>query len=250
MGRAAPFLRIAHRGASLEEPEHTREAFERALELGVDMIEIDVQLTRDGFLAVLHDLELGRTVAGSGRVRDLTMERLAAMDSGAWMGADFAGRPVMELGALFELVRGRAELNIEIKSVEPDWPGTVSRMRTLLSPEDVPRVLVSSFHHGALEAVRRELPEVRIGVLTKRLAEDRLWSAAAEVSAWSVHIPWGLITPDLVARAHDRGLRVIAWTVNDPVIMDRLLAAGVDGIITDDPRLFAHIDTGAAGRDA
>src|SRR5215813_7211563 len=97
------YLRIAHRGAAGTRPELTRPAFERALEIGVDMIELDVQLTRDQRLVVLHDRSLGRTVAGQGAVRDRTLAELAALDAGRWFGAEYAGTGVPSLDAVLEL---------------------------------------------------------------------------------------------------------------------------------------------------
>src|SRR5512139_266895 len=104
------FLRVAHRGAAGSCPEHTRPAFARAIELGVDMIEMDIQLTRDRHLVVLHDRELGRTVSGSGRVRDYDLGDLCSRDAGAWFDAAFAGERVLSLNDVLELTAGRVAL--------------------------------------------------------------------------------------------------------------------------------------------
>src|SRR5512139_2452165 len=101
------FLRIAHRGASGTRPEHTRAAFERAVELQVDMIELDVQLTRDRKLVVLHDLDFGRTVAGSGLVRERTLRELRALDAGAWFGPAYAGQAVLSLDDVLDITAGK-----------------------------------------------------------------------------------------------------------------------------------------------
>src|SRR6185436_16224362 len=107
-----PFLRIAHRGAAGTCPEHTRPAFQRAIELGVDMIELDVQLTRDGELVVLHDLELGRTIRASGFVRECDLAALRALDAGSWFGPSFHDQPVLSLGDVLDLTVGRVQLNV------------------------------------------------------------------------------------------------------------------------------------------
>ena len=154
-----PFLRIAHRGAAGTHPEHTRVAFQRAVELGVDMIELDVQLTRDGQLVVLHDLDLGRTVPSSGAVRQSDLAALCALDAGAWFHASFAGQSVLSLAEVLDLTAGRVALNVEIKSPPPDWEGTAEALRRLLHEKHaMESTIVSSFDIGALRAMRAVAP--------------------------------------------------------------------------------------------
>jgi glycerophosphoryl diester phosphodiesterase len=230
------WLRIGHRGAAGTRPELTRPSFERAIELGVDMIELDVQLTRDRRLVVLHDRELGRTVAGQGAVRERSLTELRALDAGAWFGRSYAGLHVPSLEDVLELTRGRAELNVEIKSPEPDWTATAEVLVDVLQHHDRMRpTVVSSFEMGALRAVRKASREARIGVLWQNTDMEALWAAADELGAVSVHPHWMLATGDLVATAHARGLQVLVWTVNEPDDIARLVAARVDGIMSDFP---------------
>ena len=127
------FLRIAHRGASGTRPEHTRAAFKRAVELKVDMIELDVQLTRDAQLVVLHDPYFGRTVTGDGLVRDHTLDELRAMDAGTWFGPAYADERVLSLDDVLDITAGHAMLNVEIKSPDADWQATAEVLLATLA---------------------------------------------------------------------------------------------------------------------
>lgn len=230
------FLKIAHRGAAGTHPEHTRSAFERAIDIGVDMIELDVQLTRDQELVVLHDLDLGRTVAASGAARQSDLASLCALDAGSWFHSSFAGQRVLSLVEVLDLTAGRAGLNVEIKSPEPDWAGTAAALSRLLDDRGaMGSTIVSSFEIGALRAMRSVAPKARLGVLWQNADLADAWSAAAELGATSLHLLWWLTDASIVADAHARGLSVIVWTVNEPADIARLAAFGVDGIISDFP---------------
>ena len=158
------YLRIAHRGAAGTRPELTRPAFERALEIGVDMIELDVQLTRDRRLAVVHDRHLGRTLAGEGPVRARTLAELQAFDAGAWFDPRWSGATVPSLDDVLGWTAGQAELNVEIKSPPEDWEATAEALLALLERTDrLAGTIISSFQMGALAAVRRRSPEAHIG---------------------------------------------------------------------------------------
>lgn len=233
---SSSFLVIGHRGAAGLAPEHTRPSFERALTVGVDMIELDVQLTRDGHLVVVHDRELGRTAAGSGPVRAHTLAELKRLDTGSWFGEAFRGEPLLTLGEVFDLLAGRAPLNVEIKSPEPDWEATARALAEVLREAGtLTSAVVSSFEMGALEAVRACLPEVRVGVLWHSLDLAPAWEWTQRLQATSFHPFVGLVSDDLVDAARGRGLRVYTWTVNDESEIGRVAAAGVDGIISDFP---------------
>lgn len=244
------FLRIGHRGAAGTRPELTRCSFERAVELGADMVELDVQLTRDGQLVVLHDRELGRTVRASGPVRDALLADLRGLDAGAWFDPAFAGERVLSLEEVLDLTHGRVDLNVEIKSPEPDWEQTARGLVALLRARGrVASTIVSSFDTGALGCVRSLGPDLRIGVLCRPQETDAAWSAAAALGAVAVHPHWSVVNAELVARAHRAGLRVLVWTVNDKESILRLAGLGVDGIISDFPeRLGPSPEGGLSAR--
>ena len=239
------FLRIAHRGASGTRPEHTRSAFERAIELQVDMIELDVQLTRDRELVVLHDLSFGRTVAGSGLVREGALSELRTMDAGAWFGPAYVGQAVLSLDEVLDITAGKTMLNVEIKSPEPDWQPTAEILLEILERRaQVPHTVISSFDIGALRCMRAATPQARLAMLWHEPDLDAMWRFAQEIRAENVHPYWPLVDAELIATAKQRGLRVLTWTVNDVAVMRQLVACGVDGIISDFPERFEEITNG------
>lgn len=221
----------------------TRVAFERAIEIGVEMIELDVQLTRDRRLAVLHDRELGRTIPGRGAVRDLSFAELAALDAGSWFGLEYAGAAVPCLEQVLELTRGRAALNVEIKSPAPDWDATAQVLVPLLdNGSDLASTVVSSFSMGALRAVRQRSEAARIGVLWYEADVQNAFRHAEDLAAEAIHPHHKLVTAGLVERAHRAGLAVYTWTVNEVARMKQLIELGVDGIISDFPEKFADLE--------
>lgn len=233
---ATPWLRIAHRGASGTAPEHTRAAFVRALKLGADMIELDVQLTRDEQLVVLHDQDLARTTNGCGAVRDHTLAEIKALDAGSWFGAQFAGETVLSLPEVLALVGTAARLNVEVKAPRGDWLllaplliGTLGRHQALDS------TIISCFEPEALSVIRARSDRARLGLLWEHTDFDDAWRWAEQLHAASIHPLWLLISSDLVRAAHVRHLDVLTWTVNDLAIMQALVGHGVDGIISDFP---------------
>ena len=237
-----PCLRIAHRGAAGTRPELTRPAFERALEIGVDMIELDVQLTRDERLVVLHDRELGRTLQGHGPVRDCTLAELTELDAGAWFALEYAGARSLSLDEVLDLTAGEAALNVEIKSPAADWDATARVLVALLEAKDrLHSTIISSFETGALRAVREHCEEARLGVLWHSRELDPMWLLAEALKARSIHPQWALVDSAVVGQAHDSGLAVIVWTVNEPETIAHLAALGVDGIISDYPERLSEV---------
>lgn len=243
--RAVTFWKIGHRGAAGTRPELTRSSFERAIELGADMVELDVQLTRDDRLVVLHDRDLGRTVTASGPVRDALLDDLRGLDAGTWFAPTFSGERVLSLEEVLDLTRDRIDLNVEIKSPAPDWPETARVLVPLLREQGrLPSTIVSSFDVGALRCVRSLRQDVRIGVLCGPAELDAAWSAVAELGAAAIHPHWSVVSRDVVAQAHRAGVLLFSWTVNEVALIRRLAGFGVDGIISDFPERLAGISAG------
>lgn len=199
------------------------------------MIELDVHLTRDEQLVVIHDHELNRTTPATGLVREHTLAELQRLDTGGWFGEGFRGEPMLTLSEVFELLAGRAALNVEIKSPEPDWPRTAEVLAAVLGGDRLATSIVSSFEMGALTAVRERLPRVPVGVLWHHVDLLPAWRWAERLGAAALHPYAPLVTDDVVRDAHARGLRVNTWTVNDEADMVRLAQLGVDAIISDFP---------------
>jgi len=243
---AARWLRIAHRGASGLAPEHTRSAFQRALALGVDMIELDVQLSRDDELVVMHDLELERTTSGQGLVRAHDLVDLKRLDAGSWFGPTFVGEPVLSLDDVLALVIGRARLNVEIKAPAADWPVLVPRLAAALRARGAfDSTVISCFEPEALQAVRVYAAHARLGLLWQHTDFSDAWRWAGELRATSIHPYWMLVSADTVRTAAEKELDVIVWTVNEPDAMRHLIDLGVGGIISDFPDRFATVASDA-----
>lgn len=236
------WLRIAHRGASGTRPEHTRGAFLRALEIGVDMIELDVHLTKDGELVVIHDHELARTTPAQGIVREHTLAELQEIDAGAWFAPDYAGETILSLDEVLAITKGKARLNVEIKAPESDWTGVSQQLLASLGKHDsLDSTVVSCFDLGALQNLRRASSTIALGVLWAQPDLEEAWRWCAEVGAVNIHPYWRLANLESVQAAHARDLRVLVWTVNAEDDMHDMLKAGVDGIISDFPERLAAL---------
>ncbi|HEY8343387.1 MAG TPA: glycerophosphodiester phosphodiesterase [Calditerricola sp.] len=231
-----PFLLYAHRGASRHAPENTLAAFRRAIADGANGLELDVQLSKDGVPIVLHDEWLGRTVRGRGWVRDHTWDELARLDAGAWFSPAYSGEPIPTLEDVCRLVADTAlVLNVELKTQLVPQPGIEERITDLLRRYALlPRTVISSFSFATLQTVRRIAPDATIAVLYWGELH-RPWRLAAALGAPYLHPPVAAVTPRYVQEAHRCGLRVVPYTVNSPAVAKRLVAWGVDGLITDDP---------------
>lgn len=230
-------LVIAHRGASAEAPENTIAAFELAVQQGADAIELDVHLSRDDHLVVIHDGTLERTTDGAGSVRDRSVQELKRLDAGGWRGPAFRGQRLQTLHEVLERFRDRTRFWIELKGGSDLYPGIEERVVASLEIYDVlDRALVQSFDHAALRRARRLSREVTLGALVAQPPLDPAVAAPEIVQAICPAVD--LLTERDVALIREAGLGCYVWTVNEPALMDRLVSWGVNGIITDCPALL------------
>lgn len=245
-----PPLVIAHRGGAALWPENTLEAFRRAVALGVDALEMDVQATADDVLVVVHDDTVDRTTDGTGAVREWTIAALRRLDAG-YRWTDDAGRTFPHRGrgvtipTLDEVLAAfpATSLVVEIKPAASRMAAAVCRAISAAGAER--RVLVASFEAAALERFRAACPDVATSASADEAGRYVTLSALRFVSpapppVAALQLPerWrGLpvLTPHLVRAAHADGLQVHAWTINETADMRRLLDLGVDGLITDRP---------------
>ena len=220
-------LRIAHRGASREFRENTLPAFARALALGADAIELDVHVTRDGVVVVHHDFDV-RVAGGTAvPIAGATLHELQQVDVGG-------GTRIPTLADVADLVGASAELLVDLKG-----HGVEEAVVACLTGHTGPYAL-HSFDHAAIERVVARWPSIRRGLLFDDAPAD-LAASVARAGALDVWPRGDLATPGFVDDAHRLGLRVIAWTVNDPADAATLAARGVDGICTDDVSLLAGL---------
>jgi glycerophosphoryl diester phosphodiesterase len=222
---------FGHRGAAGHEPENTVRSVRRALELGADGVEVDVHFA-DGQLVVIHDDTLERTTNGHGRVAKKSFDYLRSLDAGA-------GERIPTLAEIFNAVNRRAVINVELKG-----PHTAAPVAALIA-EYVNRhgwsyddFLVSSFDHARIREAKQLRPEIRIGALIEKTPRG-LAQFAEALGAWSLHAGKRCVTPKLVADAHQRGLKVFVYTVNQPGEIARMKALGVDGVFSDFPERAA-----------
>ncbi len=244
------FYATAHRGGEGLWPSNTLYAFERALALGVDVLEIDIHLSLDGTLVIRHDPTVNSTTDGIGAIHDLTLAQIKALDAGyTWTEDGRQTFPFRGLGITIPTLEEafqafpQARWSIDIK---PDDPGVVDLFcRTLRQSDKLKQVVVGSFHDAQLSRFRRLCPEVdtAAGVSETRtfyfLSRARLsWFYRPPAKAFMIPETVGrrhLVTPGFIRSAHAQGLQVHVWTVNELDDMRRLVDWGVDGIITDYP---------------
>jgi len=233
---------IAHRGASGHTPENTLAAFERAVQLGAGFIETDLHLTRDAQFVAIHDATLERTTNGRGAVRDFTLAELRRLDAGMWFDREYMGQRIPTLDEVLEFARKNDVIfYLEVK-YDAAWGMHHSLVAALQKAENAARTIVISFDQTTLAALRRVDASVMMGLLADEPGPDYV-KDALELGARQMCPQVSLITPDLVQRAHGADLQVATWTVNDAEAMRRVIAAGVDGIMTNFPdRLGAVIE--------
>ncbi len=224
----------AHRGASARAPENTLAAFQAALEDGAEIVELDVHLTRDGFLAVIHDPATRRVTGVDGAVAALTMDELRRLDAGRHKGAAWAGEGIPELGDVFALLKGRVLVNVEVKGGVEAVPVVARRVGEYDMAADV---IISSFDRATVRAASSLPAGPRTGLLSDAALPDPV-AAVRAVGASLLHLEHSLVTPEVMAALRDAGLGLVAWTVNAPEEMRRLAALGIDAILSDDPRLL------------
>ena len=251
-------LVMAHQGGKGLRPENTLGAFEHAVALGVDVLEMDIHTTADGVPVVMHDETVDGTTNGTGPILSFSLAELKELDAGYdWTSDDGQTFPYRGQGITVPTVEEvfaafpGMPMNIEIKQEVPSMVAPFCQL--IRDYERADRVLVASFHEETIAEFREECPEVATSTGTNetvmlyalsRLFLEATYGApadAAQVPEYrsGLHV----LAPRFVDAAHNRNLEVHAWTINDEADMERMIALGVDGIITDYPdRLLALLD--------
>lgn len=238
----AGFIRVAHRGSSGSCPENTRAAIAKAIETGVDMIELDCRLTKDGHIVVFHDERLQRTARAKGFVRGKTLKELKKLDVGAWFKKSFKGERILTLEEAIEILDGKVDISIDIKSDRAGAQGIELKLLFIVSHYGyLERAVFSSFDSRVLRRLRELAPDTRIGILHGADVKDNPFQLAREIGAESIHMQKELATPPVLERAAQLGLKTLVWTVNEVPEMEKFLALGVDGIVSDFPEKFWKI---------
>jgi len=260
---ASSILVHGHRGARAVRPENTLPAFEFAIQAGVDVLELDVAVTKDNVLVVSHDPRMNSHYCtapagwmGANVIREMTLAELRRWDCGAKANPQFPrqvavpGTRVPTLDEVYALApRGKFEFNVETKifakypQLTPE-PEEFARLmvEAIRRHKLEKRVIVQSFDFRTLKAVKQLAPEIRLSALFEQLGMRDVVKATLETGATICSPHYTLVNAALVERAHAAGLQVVPWTANEPEQWKKLVEAGVDAIISDDPAaLLAYL---------
>jgi glycerophosphoryl diester phosphodiesterase len=237
-------LNFAHRGASRDTPENTLAAFRLAREMGADGVELDVQVSKDGEAVVIHDFMVDATTDSRGAVKNKTLAELKKLDAGSWFDARFAGEPIPTLEEVIIVLGHQLLLNIELKAKGFGNAHLVAEVVRLIEDHNlVHRTIVSSFNPLALRRVKKLNPRISTGLIYSfdLPAHPLRTLFLLLANADALHPEKHLITQEYVDWARERGHCVNAWTVDEPAEMKRLIALGVDGIITNRPDVLREV---------
>ncbi len=229
-------LVFGHRGAMAQAPMNTLAAFELACAQGADGIELDIQLSRDGHLVVMHDDTVDSTTDGQGNVREFTLSALKRLDAGAWFAEEFAGLRIPTLDEVFDAFGNVALMNVEIKSSRESVDRLEKRLADCVRRHNMrEQIIISSFDPVVLQCVRGMMPRVMMGFLYQPdmpvehyLPLKKLWHEAR-------HPRHDMVDERYMNWARSQGYYINVWTVNDVERALHLQGLGVNAIITDEP---------------
>ena len=246
-------LVVGHRGYRARYPENTLVSFQAAVDAGVQMVELDIHLTSDDALIVIHDDRLDRTTTGTGPVCRHSLAELKKLDAGSWFDARFTGEPIPTLAEVLRVLNGRVLVNIEIKSTagkSPCKPGQIEKvLLDLLKRENAfSTVLVSSFDPEIIKTIHRLNAALPIALISKTAHGEKTVRFCQELDVFSFHPNFRCLTPGLITGLHDAGIHVFPYTVNTESDFEHMIQLNVDGVITDDPVLFKTWYTGLPDR--
>ncbi|MFC4104310.1 glycerophosphodiester phosphodiesterase [Paenibacillus xanthanilyticus] len=237
---------IAHRGASGYAPENTMAAFELAVEMKADYLELDVHLSKDGELVVLHDETLERTTDGAGMVKERTWAELSALDAGGKFDPAYAGERIPLLREVLDRYAGRIGILIELKKTAL-YPGIEEKLAELIEDYDVAAralqagqaspIMIQSFDRESVRLLAKRLPDIPRAVLIHPDEHPLSPSTLADLATYADYINcyFEVLDRKLIRDIHALDRKVMAWTLRDEREMERIARLGVDGIITDYP---------------
>lgn len=232
-------MNIAHRGASGYAPENTLAAFDKAVEMQADYIEIDVQLSKDDLPVVIHDDTLDRTTNGTGNISAHTFQELRSLDAGSWFDKDYAGEKIPSLNEVLEMYGEKINILIELKSPEL-YPGVEEKVAEALAKYKLDtsnNIVIQSFNHPSVIKSAELLPEITHGVLAgedyKNVTDQQLQEFAAYAEYFNPNLK--IVSFELVDNVHQAGMKISPYTIKTKAEAERIYKFGVDGLITDYP---------------
>ncbi|GLB60477.1 putative glycerophosphoryl diester phosphodiesterase YhdW [Cytobacillus sp. NCCP-133] len=228
--------KIGHRGAAGYCPENTFPSYDRALEMGADYLEIDVQLSKDGKLVVIHDTLVDRTTDHKGKVSDYTFDELRKMDAGSWFSPKFRGAVIPLLEEVLDLYADRVGLLIELKKPSL-YPGIEERLAEELRKRNLhlkgnDHIIVQSFEKESMQKFKKLLPEVPVGILIN-YPPDKIEMKEISKYASYVNPKWTIVNKRVLYLIHSNGMKAISWTVRSKREADKLKHFPLDGIAAD-----------------
>jgi glycerophosphoryl diester phosphodiesterase len=233
-------LAIAHRGASGYAPENTLAAFRRAVAQGATFIETDLHLTRDAHFIALHDETVDRTTNGQGHVHQMALSEIRRLDAGSWFASEFMSERIPTLDEILDFSKKNdVVFYLELKP-NGFWGGEHALISALRNTSEIARSVIISFDPTILSSLRKIEPTLMTGLLYDGTA-DNPFEKALEIGARQLVVRGDLVTPNVIQQARKQDLQVVCWTVNSPAHMRLLVAAGVDGIMTDYPDRLAAV---------
>ncbi|MEX0724010.1 MAG: glycerophosphodiester phosphodiesterase [Gracilimonas sp.] len=241
------FVIIAHRGASAYHPENTMSAFRAAYEMGAEMIELDVTLSKDGVPVVIHDETIDRTTNGKGLVSDFTLDELKNLDAGTWFSKKHAGEPIPTLEEVLEFTRGKIALNIEVKpeAVTDEVRGGIEEKAwDLVKKYEMEEyVLFSSFNYQAITHLKEINVDIKAALLfeKKQSAKRSPGQLVDEYNADAFNCSYRQFSKKWAEEALEKGFPVFVYTVNSERRMKKMIKRGVRGIFSDKPDLLKEI---------
>ncbi|MBC7118837.1 MAG: glycerophosphodiester phosphodiesterase [Methanobacteriaceae archaeon] len=210
---------IAHRGASYFEPENTLRSFRRAVEMGADRVEVDVRLSKDNELVIIHDPRVDRTTNGTGRVEDMTLQQLKSLDAGK-------GEKIPTLQEVIESLEG-TKLVIEMKI-----PNIEEKVLEVIHENHLKNILITSFYHASLKKVKILDENIETGTIfsCQPLKPERL---ALDANSDAIFPKHKFVDQKMIKRAHKHDIKIYPWTIDNPKTAKKLIKLGVDGIVTN-----------------
>ncbi|MDY0404747.1 glycerophosphodiester phosphodiesterase family protein [Virgibacillus sp. 179-BFC.A HS] len=235
-------LNFAHRGSLTEAPENTLSSIKKAVAHKAKGIELDVQLTKDNHLVVIHDHRFKRFNKNYGLVQAYTLAEIKQIDVGSSFSKEFAGEPLATLAEILEIVPRNTILNIEIKNIPVIYPGIEETLIHCLAEHDrMDHILISSFDHVALKKVQELDPDIPIGMLFYyRLLEPWKYAKNSGLRVASIHPNVVYTDKAFIAACHRYGYKVFPFTVNRMSQYRKLVEWGVDGVFSNNPEIFTQ----------
>ncbi len=227
----------AHRGGAYYAPENTLAAIEKAIEMNSDYVEIDVQLTKDGEIVLLHDSNLKRTTGVNKNIWDVEYAEVARLDAGYKFSSEYKGERIPTLQEVLDYTQGKIDLNIEIKDNGHNNE-IVEKVTTLVKENHaVHRCVITSMNYSMITDVKELNPDIRTGYILK-MAYGNFTN---RINADFISIKHTYVTKKIVDDAHNAGKEVVVWTVNSTNAIERMKRMKVDNIITDRPALVREM---------